>query len=611
MYESIYAYAEQNGLTTDKYFEKRKVIGYIHITSDGDYEYFESFKPEEAGYRMCPKRFSGGNDAPCFIVEKLNKYVVNEKWYDLSDDQKKYKNAIIRRDLYRECMQEAENIAPSIAAVCAFLTKLENDEFKQRFLQDIANSGIKPESYVSWKVDGKRIEDDDTWKPWYRDIIDSKTVTLDRVGTSIISGKEVSYGAQKFPKVDGSVLGSGVPIFSNSHKKCDTAACAFKSYGADVPYEACCMSVEEAEAIAAGLDKLISSENNINKQFEVLYWYDRDEQVNPMNVLSDTEAETVWRDALESVVKKGAITEGRDDQDFYMHVMGYRNPTKGRFYLTNEQKLSYNNTCRNVLQWYRDSTLRLEVYNKNTEEYVITDKELKNAYSVLKQTMTHINSTDAKMLKKEHGEDINGLMNAILQNRQIPHRIYQRALRQAERYTVLSGFPEAERRSINITLQIIKIYLLRTGKDYAMSEMLRTENTNPGYLCGRVIAIMDALQRKALGNVGTKVSQKCIKIIGTKTTLGMIMALEHKEDYLRKLEGSGETGAKYASIYRKMLDDTLNLFDVAFPKKLNEEEQGSLYIGMAQQNVYMKEQAKAAKEAKEAREAEKAAAKAE
>ena len=622
MYRSIYEFAKRRGIVPDTNYEMRKIAGYIHITPEGDFQYLETFANKDVPSKKCPKRLPGGNDAPYPIVDKAPKYVLSRR--DLSGkelDEKKYNSSIKKHELYLEVMREAAEVSPSALAIYKFLEKMSDDsEARDKYLKEVEDSkNIKDSCYLSWKVDGMPVEDDATWKEWYEQKINCETKTEAERNTSlsILSGRSFEYEDGTYPLITQGPVGTGVPIFSNRHRRYSGSNCAFSSYGATSPFEAGMLSSEEAERIKAGMQYLFTTPNHNNKRFEIVYWYAGDEQpdligflnqgIKKKEALDPAEAEEIWSDALRAALKDDKENPAQiyDEIDADMHVIQYEVPSKGRFLLKRETVVPYAAAAANVLQWFEDCRLECIVWlpdqqNDKTKVSVITQKEIGNIFSILRQTLSHINSTDQDIVKKEHGADVANLLYAAILNKQIPHGIYRKALHQMQRNIILGGFPDGELRSKVLLLQVIKAYLRRTGEeDNYMDVGLNKECKNPGYLCGRVLTVMDRLQKDAIGNVGQKVSQKCIRVVERNPVLGMKMVLENEENYLQKLRKSGEKGAMKAGYFKNLLNEILANFTDEFPSKLSDEEKGSVYLGMHHQDLEMMKQAKAAKEAKE------------
>lgn len=96
---------------------------------------------------------------------------------------------------------------------------------------------------------------------------------------SCITGQKVDPIVGKFPKIMAPQTGSGVPVFSNDQSSVTGERCSFHSFG-DSGSTACPMSKEETEIIKAGIEYLLTSENNHDNNFGIMYWFDNPDAFN-------------------------------------------------------------------------------------------------------------------------------------------------------------------------------------------------------------------------------------------------------------------------------------------------------------------------------------------
>jgi CRISPR-associated protein Cas8c/Csd1 subtype I-C len=123
-------------------------------------------------------------------------------------------------------------------------------------------------------------------------------------------------------------------------------------------------------------------------------------------------------------------------------------------------------------------------------------------------------------------------------------------------------------------MALIKLFLTR--RELNVTETLNTDEKNPAYICGRLLAIFEEIQRAALGNVNASVVDKFFGgfCSAPGTLLGQLFdgAIKH----LRKLK-SDKPG------YSKLLDDrvkTISKLLLAPPKgQLSLEDQGWFALG--------------------------------
>ncbi len=134
---------------------------------------------------------------------------------------------------------------------------------------------------------------------------------------------------------------------------------------------------------------------------------------------------------------------------------------------------------------------------------------------------------------------------------------------------------------------LIKMVLLSQTMDLLPEEnmtqltQLDLNNQNPAYLCGRLMGVLEGLQRAALGDVGANVTSR---FFGTASSApasvfgNLLRGAQHHLDKLRK----GRPGAHQA-LGRRLEEVMAGL--PAFPRVLTMEEQGLFSLGYFHQRA--------------------------
>ncbi len=157
-------------------------------------------------------------------------------------------------------------------------------------------------------------------------------------------------------------------------------------------------------------------------------------------------------------------------------------------------------------------------------------------------------------------------MKSILQRTPYPYPLFTACIARAK----------AEQKVSLVRAAIIKAYLNRTNTKNILTPMVNTNNTNPGYLCGRLLATVERLQERANGS-----SNICERYMTAASTTPasvfptlLNLSLHHAEKvggglkvYFEKLK---------AEIIDKLEDD-------AFPAHLDLPDQGRFMVGYYQQ----------------------------
>jgi len=194
------------------------------------------------------------------------------------------------------------------------------------------------------------------------------------------------------------------------------------------------------------------------------------------------------------------------------------------------------------------------------------------------------------------------LWRAALNGGRIPHTAFVRALL-AHNSTVIKGdlFDDvsgaAARWLSRLRLALVKAHLIRKGVE--MKPALDPEHPSPAYHCGRLLAVYDALQRAALGDVGAGVIQRYYGGALTNPTgvFGQLSRLV--QTHLSKLDGG------LAHIYKDRIAEIHNGMcerPASYPPALSLEDQGLFALGFWHQIAATNkgiEEAAAAKKARE------------
>jgi CRISPR-associated protein Csd1 len=131
---------------------------------------------------------------------------------------------------------------------------------------------------------------------------------------------------------------------------------------------------------------------------------------------------------------------------------------------------------------------------------------------------------------------------------------------------------------------LIKMVLLSQHPGFSREdsmERLDPSNQNPAYLCGRLMGVLESVQRAALGDVGANVTARYFgtassapaSVFGT-----LLRGAQHHLDRLRK-----ERRGTYEALQRRLEEVTEGL--PLFPKVLTLEEQGLFSLGYYHQRA--------------------------
>ncbi len=586
MYASIYRYAKEHNLVPIHNRAMKVPVAYLCINEEGVYDHLDLVPKANRVKRLCPNigknRAASGTNADMICNKKEYIFCISDDVGGTTGNPTKHKG-------WLEITKEGAPYSSTMNSIWLFCQRIEaNKELYHHIDKELSDAGIKSTDLLSFRINGNRAEECRDWEEWFdrrMNNLDNENRKDTETGISMITGEHITpiQGKEKFPQIMTSQTGTGSPIYSCAHKTVSGNSCAFTSYGV-VSSLGSPMSVEEAEAIKAGLEYLLKSPKNHSDQFNIIYWFD-DDLADDLIKLSikgafeddeeDEEAEnqasvveTAYSKLL-NAVNKGTIPEKMDGIGNY-HIIPFEVPAKGRFYLNGERTGSYADLYLNLFHWYEDSALTVD-----------RKRYLTNLYAVLFGLLEHKDTKDKfKEIKNEYGADRDRLLKAIHENRQIPEKFLEKALKQTIRVYLRNSQTEdgaAIKKEVNwpVPMQVIKVYLIRSGKENYRMDALDIENTSVAYNCGRLLAAIDRLQKiSADKKINLTIGQKYFKSASKTPGKIMTLALSNEENYLKRVKSEG------TKIYFiRLLGELSEKVGITIPEKFNKIEQGEFMLG--------------------------------
>ena len=140
---------------------------------------------------------------------------------------------------------------------------------------------------------------------------------------------------------------------------------------------------------------------------------------------------------------------------------------------------------------------------------------------------------------------------------------------------------------------LIKLALLSHQADYKEDYMVQldTENAEPAYVCGRLLAILEEIQRAAMPGVNATIVDRFYGTASTAPQTVFSRLLKGAQAHLSKLERD-KRGAHVA--LQRRLEEVLSRIDAKsnFPRTMNLEQQGLFSLGYYHQRAHSRSQAR-------------------
>ena len=615
MYNVLYDYAVSHGLSVSNLYKEKK-IGVYMLIENNSYCGFEIADIKKICPDAGPKSRTADGCTP--LIEKA-KYILDRSekknkyyWDELQDGAKSYPNVA--------SLQILVNVLNQIYCDAALNLKV-SDEFK--------DLNVKPDVYMSFKIDGVALEELNDWKNWFANFYVKANPKSADGGTSaediisLVTGKVVKAKDAPYYQMSAPVLGRGAYLSAFKQS-------SFESYGLSGNLNSR-IGYEEVEVISSALEDLLKSKVNYNRKFNLLYFYDREisTEDDPIlaclnsfmdfSALDGTDTDAIDTDAIDTdstdtdstdidatgtendeisdvADSNSGTTEEGDSNKAYSKLLTYFNKDNAVDLLN--YKIKYKGVKYHLMKFIipNDSRVQISDYHEGTVDELIDniskwldastiysskqDYQLLSIYRTFKRFFreTKPGKPDSKVLG-----DMNKALQSVYFNQQIPRRLFDNACSDAIR--LITGTSK-ETKGLISALQIIKIYLIREGN--SMQYKLDTTCCNAGYLFGRLMAIYEKIQSDAV-NLGNDGEKKALNkglmdrygqgVVNKPSMISVADELARK--HLKKLENARQI------YYNNLISEIYSKLDksVMSKKGLTSEEKGMFTIGYWQQNA--------------------------
>lgn len=551
----------------------------IVIDKDGNFKRIESTKNENGNYAkfLVAKNVDRSSDVKPNILYDNAEYVLG---LSKNTDEK---NSFNKR--HEAFIQKVDSIAErnpnddSMLALKTFLKRPAEEvlvELEQDVLfKEIAKAGNT--TYITFQLSGE--DEIIAQKAYlYKYLIDEKYYDSQaKQGICLITGKKGPI-ARTVSKIK-------LPYEKSATMVGAQVNCGYDSYGKEQAFNS--PITREAEfAFTTALNALCKndSKNNVkigNRSF--IYWCSKRDQTaidaeNSLYAFLDLKMDSATNNpnkGLEKVHKvfnsiwSGEIKTVLDDR-FYMLCM-YK-PSDGRNSVVSWSEMPLRDLAHNIICHMTD----MEIIDYRKEEY---QRPYCGAYNILKSIA--INSD----LANDPSSLAEGIIASIINNTQYPFSLYTAALSRIR--ANLSISPEQaktagiDQRHLNITrMAILKAYINRNNTTQIKHNiMLNKDNTNPGYLCGRLAAVLEKIQSDA--SCGDSIRTRYMGAASATPSAVFPSMLSVSIHHSEKIEKDS-----IRIFYEKLKAEIISkLPATGFPTHLNLIDQGCFFIGYYHQRA--------------------------
>lgn len=565
MLELLAQYADQQELVVEPGFAPKAVRWAVVLDRSGRFldaaELGEVEKKRNPGrtFRRCPdlsqpelKR--GGAGCRHFLVDAAD--VVALYTPDAPDDKLRAKHRY-----FLGLLKQAEEVMPVLGVVAETLS---DEESLQRVRDRLEAQGAKPTDKVTFAIQGETVEFpvmSDAWHDWWRafrtNLARPEKTRGGKAAPQVrcLASGELVQAAPTHPKITGlsDVGGLAMGDVLASFKQP-----AFSSYGFEQAANSP-VSPEMAASYRAGLNHLLDQTGKRLGNVKVVHWFKR--PVPPEDdlldfLIADDEASIEQAqqraEQLLEAIEKGERPPHVADNIYYVLALS---GASGRVMMRGFEEGSFDDLVRNVNAWFQ----QLEIVTRDGGGLKRTHKLL----AVLGSFVRDLGDLPAPLVAAMWRTAVGGYL--------FPTEVLARTL-PFVRADILNDEPARHAR-----LGLLKAYLIRNHEDRHMKHGLNPDHPDAAYQCGRLMAVLANLQRRALGNVGAGVVQRYYAAATSTPALVFGRLLRTAQFHLNKLdEGLAQWHeSRIAEVSSKVRD--------RIPATLSLEEQSLFALGYYQQ----------------------------
>ena len=254
-----------------------------------------------------------------------------------------------------------------------------------------------------------------------------------------------------------------------------------------------------------------------------------------------------------TAIYSGSLKTSLEDR-FY--ILGLA-PNSARIAVVYWSECSLKEFAGKILQHFKD--MEIIDTRKDGKPYMGID-------SILSAVTRH--SNDGKWRNNITPNLTESIVESIFQGKPYPFTLFSACIR---RIRAESGSKDAIRIA---RMAIIKAYLNRTNSNNKKIEiMLDKSNTNQGYLCGRLFAVLDKIQEDANGI--SSIRERYMNAASATPASVFATILNLSSHHMEKLTNDGKK-----IFFEKMKQEIMDKFPATgFPAHLNLQDQGRFFIG--------------------------------
>jgi CRISPR-associated protein Csd1 len=473
-------------------------------------------------------------------------------------------------DLVRACA--AATAEPAVLAVAKFYEHYGSAELE-------LPAGFDPSQNITFRVRTDLPIDLPSVQRWWAE--HAATGTESRAGVCSITGQTGSIIERLPQPIKGIPEGqvTGVPLVSMNAE-------AFESYGLTASYNAP-ISLDAAERIGKTLNWLLADDKHHLRigQLVYVFWTREPSDLDVLSFFNQPDVDHVklliesdWRGSKYKDAMAGARVERPelaivDPNRFYAAALS---ASGSRVVIRDWVETTVGNAKRNLARWFMLQEL--------CDPYGEAGRPL-GVYALTAGMFRDMNQENPKLVAR----CVTDFLHAALAGGIVPDYIVAQALR---RTIAEQGVNQPRARLLKLWLLSQDDTLLE--KEHYMTE-LESANREPAYLCGRMLAVLEAIQRLSIPGAKATVLDRYYGTASSAPASIFGTLLRGAQPHLAKLRKTRP--AAYMALSERLEEISLDL--VEFPRTLTLKQQALFSLGYYHQRGHDRAQAKKHKELKD------------
>ena len=571
-------YCRQQKLVAEPGFGPKFVRWAICCDADGQYtglvELGDVGSKKNSGHEFpcCPdlsqgELIGGGVSRSHFLADTASVVLLLSK--DAEDPYLKEKHGFFRR-----LVQEASSSVPLLLPAANLLC---NATAVEAIREDCARHKVKPNDRVTFRIESAIPLEHDSWHDWWREFrrgLSEKETSSSPLRRCFVTG-EFTEPERTHLKISGLASVGGQPAGDVLVGFDKEAFCSFWfSQG-----ENACVSSASMASYRSGLNELLKRSSVRVGNARVAFWFkDRVEDAeNPLLALlgtrsrvEDLAARQRAIDFLRSV-HTGRVRPLEGNRYYALTLSG----AGGRVMVRGWMEGSFESLASAIADWFDD----LQITSLNGDSCAPPPSLGGLSYHCL--SLRSQRSKDQKQTDDERRRLSQPLLHAALTGARLSDVLPLRLLSclRPELSSADSGQEDAPLQPNRFAvLRAFLVRFFRERGDISMCDAI-TPALNPdlpsaAYQCGRVLAILAALQKRALGAVGAGVIQRYYASASTNPGLVFGRLIKSAQYHIDKL------GPDKSGYLESLLAQTMTYVSPkGFPQVLSLQEQGLFGLG--------------------------------